>query len=169
MLLGGLSSSPLSLSPCSDASRLARGRATFFAGPKKAEGLDTSCARRRWLAPLIEREGEEAMRIYELALLVIAIVMRLARRIQVRDRDLARQMRRACASVALNMQEGMYSRGGNRVARFHDAMGSARETMACLDVCVAAEYAKQEEVELALEHIDHIVAGLYRLCHPRSR
>src|SRR5215510_10128568 len=99
------------------------------------------------------------MKIYELALLVVRIV--------VRDKDLARQMKRACASVALNMQEGMYSRGGNRLARFHDAMGSARETMACLDVCVAGEYVKQAEVEVALEHIDQIVAGLYRLIHKR--
>jgi hypothetical protein len=32
----------------------------------------------------------------------------------------------------------MYSRGGNRTARYHSALGSARETLACLKVAEAA-------------------------------
>ena len=107
------------------------------------------------------------MRIYDVSLKVVEEVCRLAGRVQQHDKDLARQMRRACSSVPLNMQEGMYSRGGNRTARFHDAMGSARETMACLHVCVAARYVEREAVIGTLEHIDHVVAGLYRLCHTR--
>src|SRR5262249_6560741 len=81
---------------------------------------------------------EALMRIYQVSLEVVASVCSLAERVQQYDKDLARQMRRASSSVPLNMSEGMYSRGGNRIARFHDAMGSARETMACLHVCVAA-------------------------------
>jgi len=38
------------------------------------------------------------------------------RRIELRDKDLARQLRRCSVSVALNVAEGMYSRGGNRTA-----------------------------------------------------
>jgi four helix bundle protein len=57
-----------------------------------------------------------------------------------RDSDLARQMRRASSSVALNTAEGMYSRGKNRTARYHTALGSARETLACLEVAVAMGY-----------------------------
>ena len=108
------------------------------------------------------------MRIYDVSLKVVEEVCRLAGRVQQYDKDLARQMRRACSSVPLNMQEAMYSRGGNRTARFHDAMGSARETMACLHVCVAARYVDRTAVVGTLEHIDHVVAGLYRLCHTRS-
>ena len=36
--------------------------------------------------------------------------------------------------IALNLAEGMYSRGNNRQARYHNALGSARETLAGLEV-----------------------------------
>ncbi len=36
----------------------------------------------------------------------------------------------ASASVGLNLAEGQYSRGKNRAARYHTALGSARE-MSC--------------------------------------
>ena len=108
------------------------------------------------------------MRIYELSLQVVADVCRLAGRVQQHDKDLARQMRRACASVPLNMQEGLYSRGGSRIARFHDSMGSARETMACLHVCIAARYVEKTAVLETLDRIDHVVAGLYRLSYKRT-
>ena len=107
------------------------------------------------------------LRIYELALLLVKSVCRLARIVEQHDKDLARQMRRAVISVPLNTQEGLYSRAGNRVARFHDAMGSAKETMACLHVSVAAEYLAQRQVDEDLVRIDQIVAGLYRLSHVR--
>jgi four helix bundle protein len=107
------------------------------------------------------------MKIYEIALIIVRSVFRLARRVAEKDRDLARQMTRACSSVPLNMQEGIGSRGGNRIARFHDAMGSARETMACLHVCVAAGYLQESQVAEDLDRLDHVVAALYRLCHKR--
>jgi four helix bundle protein len=107
------------------------------------------------------------MRIYQIALELVASVVKLARKIQEHDPDLARQMKRAVASVPLNMQEGLYSRGGNRVARFHDAMGSAKEIMAALDVSVAAEYLEPEAVLADLERIDHIVATLWNMSGPR--
>ena len=107
------------------------------------------------------------MRIYELWLIVVRNVYRLARKVQQFDKDLAQQMRRAAASGLLNMGEGMYSKGGNRIARYHDSMGSARETMSCLHVCEAAEFVTRAEIEADLERIDRVIAGLYRLCHPR--
>ena len=105
------------------------------------------------------------MRIYQLALELVASVFALAREVRRRNRNLADQMERACASVPLNMQEGWYSRGGNRVARLTDAMASARETMACLHVCVAAQYLKQNRIDADLDRIDQIVAVLYTLCN----
>jgi four helix bundle protein len=107
------------------------------------------------------------MRIYRIALELVASVVKLARKVQQQDPDLARQMKRAVASVPLNMQEGLYGKGGNRAARFHDAMGSAKETMAALDVSVAAEYLVPEEVADDLERIDHIVATLWKMSGPR--
>jgi hypothetical protein len=52
------------------------------------------------------------------------------------------------------MAEGMHGRAGNRIARFHDSMGSARETRACLQVCVAATYVVQGAIEADLDRID---------------
>ncbi len=64
------------------------------------------------------------------------------------DRDLGNQLRRCAASVALNMAEASGSRGGNRNVRYRSALGSARETTACLDVAVALGYV--ESVDGAL-------------------
>ncbi len=56
------------------------------------------------------------------------------------DADLARQMRRALASVPLNCAEAPSSRGRNRAARYHTAAGSMREVGAALDVALALGY-----------------------------
>jgi four helix bundle protein len=57
-----------------------------------------------------------------------------------KDIDLARQLRRAASSIALNMEEGSGSSGGIRRARYRTAYGSARETRACLEVAKALGY-----------------------------
>ncbi len=99
---------------------------------------------------------------------VVRSVVKLSRVVQDQDSDLARQMRRACISVPLNIQEGLYSQGGNRNARFYNAMGSARETMACLHVSVAAAYLEQAEVDADLELIDHLIGALWNLSRRQS-
>ena len=47
-------------------------------------------------------------------------------------------------------------------------MGSARETMACLDVCVAAAYLKQIEVVEDLDRVDHVIGALWKLSRKQS-
>jgi four helix bundle protein len=74
------------------------------------------------------------LRIYPVVLEVLKQLQPALKRIEVKDRDLARQLRRCSSSIALNLAEGMYSRGRNRNARYHSALGSARETLACLDL-----------------------------------
>ena len=56
------------------------------------------------------------------------------------DRSLEDQLRRAGASVALNVAEGSGARGKNRGLRYSTALGSARETRACLQVAGALGY-----------------------------
>jgi four helix bundle protein len=74
------------------------------------------------------------LRIYQVILDLLEEMQPVVRRIEVKDRDLGRQLRRASCSIALNVAEGMYSRGRNRQARYHTALGSARETLACFEI-----------------------------------
>jgi four helix bundle protein len=78
------------------------------------------------------------------------------------DADLGRQLRRAAASVALNLAEGSGSAGGTRTARYRTALGSARETHACLDVAEALGYAGPVDAALRGK-IAVVIGGLVRL------
>jgi four helix bundle protein len=62
----------------------------------------------------------------------------------------------------LNVAEGQYSRGRNRAARYHTALGSARETMACLEVAVALGYLDRADAEV-MDRLGRIVGTLVRL------
>ena len=77
------------------------------------------------------------------------------------DRDLARQLRRASASVALNVSEGSGCHGGTRIERYRNALGSARETGACLDVADALGYVSSVDAAL-LDQLDHVRATLVK-------
>jgi four helix bundle protein len=52
-------------------------------------------------------------------------------------------LRRASSSVAVNLAEGVYSRGELRTARYHSALGSMREVHACLEVAEAFGYVRE--------------------------
>ena len=71
-------------------------------------------------------------------------------------------MRRAASSVALNVSEGMYSRGRNRGARYPSAMGSMRETLSCIEVALALGYVNEVDPGL-LGRIDHVMGTLFKL------
>lgn len=102
------------------------------------------------------------LRIYPVILEVLKALRPVVRRIEMKDRDLARQLRRCSTSIALNVAEGMYSRGGNRAARYHSALGSARETLACLEVAEACGYVAGTEVALS-EQLRRVVGTLVKL------
>ena len=80
------------------------------------------------------------LRIHDDMLCVIRTLRQPLGSIDRRDPDLARQLRRAASSVVLNLAEGSGSFGRNRTARYRTALGSARETLACLDVAEAFGY-----------------------------
>jgi four helix bundle protein len=103
------------------------------------------------------------LRIYGVALEMVAEVAVVARRVARADSDLARQMRRASTSVPLNISEGVHSRGGHQAARFQNAMASAREVAAALEVAVAAKYIAGDGLDEVLDRLDRIVATLWKL------
>ena len=102
------------------------------------------------------------LEIYPFILETISIVRPLSERIYREDSDLGRQLRRAQSSIALNVAEASYSRGRNQAARFHSAMGSARETLACLEVAAALGQIKPVDESLR-ERFNRIIDTLHRL------
>ena len=77
------------------------------------------------------------------------------------DRDLSRQIRRAMSSVALNLGEAEGSDAGNRRARLHTALGSARETRVGLQLASAWGYVASEELAPIEQSLDRVCALTY--------
>ncbi len=102
------------------------------------------------------------LKIYPLILNVIRRLRSLLGIIERKDRDLGRQLRRCSASTSLNLAEGMYSRGRNRAAKYHVALGSAREMLSCLEVAEAFGYIVPIDPALRAD-FDRIIGTLVRL------
>ncbi len=96
------------------------------------------------------------LRIYPVALEVVSLLKPVIAELKRHDPHLAEQLRDASNGVVIQIAEGSYSRGRNRHALYHRALGSAKESGACLDVALAAGY---------LRRIDpRIRAGLSSVC-----
>ena len=78
-----------------------------------------------------------ALKVYEEALQLIRDVRPYRLRIAKEDPHHADQLRRSSKAVAGNIAEADGSRGRNQQAKFHIALGEARETMAHLEIAVA--------------------------------
>ena len=102
------------------------------------------------------------LRTYDVILDTIRILRPDFEKIERKDPDLGRQMRRAASSMALNVSEGSYSRGRNREVRYHSALGSARETLSCLEVAAAFGYADEVGAEMR-NRFDTILGTLMKL------
>jgi len=107
------------------------------------------------------------LRIYQVALAMAADAATVAEHIEKRDADLARQMRRAVQSTVLNLGEGMGNVAGHRRQRYQTALGSARETLSCVEVAQAMRYVGKLEPKV-LDRMNHVVATLARLVYPRT-
>ena len=101
------------------------------------------------------------LRIYTTIIGFLQGLRPVVAQIESHDRDLARQLRRAASSIALNVSEGSGCHGGTRRERYRNALGSARETGACIDVALAFAYVEEVDVQL-LDALDHIRATLVK-------
>ena len=102
------------------------------------------------------------LRIYPILLELVRSMRPFIRELERHDPDLARQCKRALSSAPLNLAEGSYSRGKNRAARYHTALGSLREVLACFEVAAALGYVPDVEPELR-GRFDHVLGTLVRL------
>jgi hypothetical protein len=64
--------------------------------------------------------------------------------------------------VALNLSEGSGSSAGTRKERYRNALGSARETGACLDVALACGCVRGIDAVL-LDRLDRVRATLVKV------
>jgi four helix bundle protein len=108
------------------------------------------------------------LRIYPVLLELVRSVSPLVKELERSDPDLARQCRRALSSAPLNMAEGSYSQGRNRGARYHNALGSLREALACFEVAAAMGYLPDVDAVLR-SRFDHIIGTLVRLTRLTGR
>jgi four helix bundle protein len=102
------------------------------------------------------------LRIYEDMLGALKMMRGMVAAIEKRDPDLGRQLRRASSSVVLNMAEGSGSFGRVRTVRYRTALGSARETVACLQVAEACGYVEAMP-EALLSIMNRVVGTLVRV------
>jgi four helix bundle protein len=82
-----------------------------------------------------------------------------------RDPALAQQLRRAAASVPLNLSEGRRRQGRDRLHLWRVAAGSADEVVASLRVAEAFGHVDAPSVAPALALCDRVLAMLWRLTH----
>jgi four helix bundle protein len=108
------------------------------------------------------QEQDMSLKIYDDTIDLCRSVAPIARSIERRDGDLARQLRRAASSVALNTAEGAYTTKGNERLRLSTALGSAAEVRACLDVAEAFEVIAPVDADLRAK-LGKIIATLWRL------
>ena len=81
------------------------------------------------------------------------------------DADLARQLRRAASSIALNLAEGRQRAGRDGAHLYRVAAGSAAEVTAALDVAVAWRYLDADTRARLDAPLDRVRAMLWRLTH----
>ena len=102
------------------------------------------------------------LKIYDDMLVAVRLMRGVVAVIERRDGDLARQLKRAGSSVVLNLAEGSGSAGGVRMAWYRTALGSARETLACLETAEAWGYVRALPEGL-VDCMNRVVGTLVRI------
>lgn len=105
--------------------------------------------------------------VYEVALEAACRLRPVLEALRRLDRGLEDQIRRAAASVVLNIAEGARRTGRDRLHLYRIAAGSAAETRSALGLAWAWGYL-DEGVWMELDPLlDRVLAMLWMLTHPR--
>ncbi len=104
-----------------------------------------------------------AFQAFELALDAIAHLPEPLAAIAQRDPVLAQQIRRAAASMALNLSEGWRRVGRDRLHLWRVAAGSADEVVAALRVARAFGHVAPDAIAPVLERCDRVLAITWTL------
>jgi len=102
---------------------------------------------------------------FDVALELIRSLREPLASIAARDPSLAQQLRRAAASVPLNLAEGRRRSGRDRIHLWRIAAGSADEVVASLRVAEAFGHLDAAAAAPALALCDRVLAMLWRLTH----
>ena len=106
------------------------------------------------------------LRIYPVVLQLVSEVSELLPELRLRSAELGNQCERALTSIPLNVAEGSHSRGKNRQARYHTALGSAREVLSCLETAEAMHIMPGPDAGLRAL-FNQVIGTLVRLALPR--
>ena len=101
--------------------------------------------------------------VFDASLDLIRSLRELIEVVQRRDGDLAKQLRKAAASISLNISEGNRRRGKDRIHLWRMAAGSAAEVRSCLYIAGAWGYLESSAIIEPPELLDRILAMLWRL------
>jgi four helix bundle protein len=104
-----------------------------------------------------------ALQAFEVSLQMIRALGAPLEVLERRDPSLALQMRRAAASVSLNLAEGGRRRGKDRIHLWRVAAGSANEVLAGMRVGEAFGYLDATQAREALQLCDRVLAMLWGL------
>ncbi len=104
---------------------------------------------------------------YEVSLDIIRALRPVVAQLQKHSAEAAKQIEEAASSVVRNLAEGQRRRGRDPVRFYAMAHGSANEVRAQLDVADA--WGWDVESAEARRRLDHLLALLWGLTHPRRR
>ena len=100
---------------------------------------------------------------FEISLLLVRSLRDVLTRLEARDTSLANQIKRAAASVPLNLKEGRRRTGKDRIHFWKIAAGSADEVQGALLVAEAFGYLEPAAIAEPLQFADRVLAMLWKL------